>query len=123
MSAAVLGRATARAGFPTPIGSEPGAVPAHQRLWLYNLDSVQHAGSQAIQSNKQKPVDAAEGHALRAFALQDIELMPKHKVFGFQRSPRPERADQGAPDQPAEIAHRRNYLPIRGRQLLGLGLR
>jgi hypothetical protein len=23
-------------------------------------------------------------------ALQDVELMPEHKDFGFQRSPRPE---------------------------------
>jgi hypothetical protein len=47
--------------------------------------------------------------------------MPKHKVFGFQRSPRAEQPDQGAPDQPAKIAHRWNYQPIRGRQSAVLG--
>jgi hypothetical protein len=30
--------------------------------------------------------------------------VPKHKDFGFQRSARPEQADQGAPDQPAKVA-------------------
>jgi hypothetical protein len=42
--------------------------------------------------------------------------VPKHKDFGFQRSARPEQPDQGAPDQPAKIAHRWNYPPIRGPQ-------
>ena len=64
-----------------------------------------------------------EGHSLRRFAPQDIELVPKHKDFGFQRSARPEQPDQGAPDQSAKIAHRANYQPIRGRQSAVLGLR
>jgi hypothetical protein len=66
-------------------------------------------GSQAIEPNKQQPVDAAEDHSLRAFAPQDVELMPKYKVFGFQRSARAEQPDQGVPEQPAKIAHRWNY--------------
>jgi integrase-like protein len=37
---------------------------------------------------------------------------PKHKDFGFQRSARPEQPDQGAPDQPAKIAHQKNYRPL-----------
>src|ERR1700687_3235135 len=53
-----LGPATARSGFPAPIGSEAGAVPAQQRFWPYNLQSVQDAGTQAIESNKQQPIDA-----------------------------------------------------------------
>src|ERR1700716_594318 len=113
--------ATAWSGFPAPIGSEAGAVPAHQRLRPYNLQGVQHPGSQSIEPNKQQAVDAAEGHSIRRFAPQDVELMPKHKVFGFQRSPRAEQPDQGAPDQPAKIAHRWNYQPIRGRQSAVLG--
>src|ERR1700704_1680170 len=115
--------ATARSGFPAPIGSEAGAVPAHQRLRPYNLQGVQHPGSQAIKPNKQQAVDAVEGHSLRRFAPQDIELVPKHKDFGFQRNARPEQPDQGAPDQPAKIAHRWNYRPIRGDQSAVFGLR
>ena len=49
--------------------------------------------------------------------------MPKHKEFGFQRSPRPEQPDQAAPDQSAKIAHRSDYRPIRGCQSAVLGLR
>ena len=123
MSAGCLRPAAARSGFPAPIGSEAGAVPAHQRLRPYNLQRVQHPGSQAIEPNKQQPVDAVEGHSLRRFAPQDIELVTKHKDFGFQRSARPEQPDQGAPDQPAKIAHRWNYQPIREPQSAVLGLR
>jgi hypothetical protein len=55
--------------------------------------------------------------------LQDVELMPKHEDLGFQRRPRPEQPDQGAPNQPAKIAHQSNYRPIRGHQSAALGLR
>ena len=45
-------------------------------------------------------LDFAEQHA--EFAPEHVELMPKYKVFGFQRSPRAEQPDQGVPDQPAK---------------------
>jgi hypothetical protein len=61
--------------------------------------------------------------SFRGFAPQDIELVSKNEDFGFQRSPRPEQPDQGAPDQSAKIAHRSDYQPIRGRQSAVLGLR
>src|SRR5262249_55507683 len=77
----------------------------------YDLQSVQRARRQAIESHKQQPVDAGEGHPLRGFALQDVELMPEHKDFGFQRGSRPEQPDQGAPNQPAKIAHRSRLSP------------
>jgi hypothetical protein len=59
----------------------------------------------------------------RGFAPQHVELMAKDEDFGFQRGPRPEQPDQGAPDQPAKIAHRSDYQPIRERQSAALGLR
>ena len=118
-----LWSATARSGFPAPIGSEPSAVPADQRLRPYDLQSVQHAGSQAIEPDKHQPVDAAEGHSFRGFAPQDVELVSKNKDFGFQRSTRAEQPNQCAPDQSAKITHRSDYQPIRERQSAVLGLR
>jgi hypothetical protein len=91
-------------------------VPAQQRLRPYDLQSVQHPGSQAIKPDKQQPVDAAEDHSLRGFAPQHVELMAKDKVFGLQCGPRSEQPDQGAPDQSAKIAHRSDYQPIQERQ-------
>src|SRR6516165_5848137 len=52
----------------------------------------------------------------RGFAPHHVELMAKDKVFGFQRGPRSEQPDQGAPDLSAKIAHRSDYQPIRERQ-------
>jgi hypothetical protein len=69
------------------------------------------------------PMRTAEGHSLRGFATQDVELVSKNKDFDFQRSPRPEQPDQAAPDQSAKIAHRWDYQPIRERQSAVLGLR
>ena len=51
----------------------------------------------------QRAVNVAEGHSLWKFAPQHAELVPKNKDFGFQRSPRPEQSNQGAPDQSAKI--------------------
>jgi hypothetical protein len=106
-----------------PEDSEAGTVPAQQRLRPYNLQGVQHPGSQAINPNKQQPVEAAERYSLRVFAPQHVELMPKDKDFGFQRGPSPEQPDKCAPDQSAKIAHRTDYQPIRERQSAALDLR
>jgi hypothetical protein len=70
-----------------------------------------------------RPQRPTEGHSFPGFAPQEVELVSKNKDFGFQRSPRPEQPGQGAPDQPAKIAHRWNYQPIRERQSAVLGLR
>jgi hypothetical protein len=69
--------ATARSGFPAPIGSETTAV----------LQGVQHPGSQAIEPNKQQAIDAVEGHSLRRCPPQDLELVAKHKDFGSRARP------------------------------------
>jgi hypothetical protein len=53
---------------------------------LHADQSVRSLGSQA------------EGH------IEGSQGRP-NKNFGLQRSPRPEQSDQGAPDQPANIAH------------------
>src|SRR5262249_6336975 len=112
-----------RSGFPAPIGSEPGAVPAQQRRRPYDLQSVQHPRSQALQANKQQPLSAPEGQQVPATPPQHVELMPKHEDLGFERSTRSEQPDHGVPDQSAKIAHRSNYRPIRQCQSAALGLR
>src|SRR3984893_10749500 len=49
--------------------------------------------------------------------------MSKDKDLGFQRSPRPEQSDQGAPDQPAKIAHRERVSADSRSRSAVLGLR
>jgi hypothetical protein len=60
--------------------SAPGLRP-------YNLQSVQDPGSQPTELNKQQPVDAAEGHSLRGFAPQDVELVSKNNAARDRNSP------------------------------------
>ena len=79
-------------------------MPA-QRLRPNDLQRFQHPGSQPIEAHKQQPVDAAESHSLRSFAPQDIELMAKHKDFGFQRSP-----DRNSPIKAHQINLQRSLI-------------
>jgi hypothetical protein len=58
-----------------------------------------------IEPRKHQAVNVAEGQSLRGFAPQDIKLVSKDKDLSFQRCPRSEQPDQGAPNQPAKIAH------------------
>src|SRR5262249_36434775 len=94
--------AAARSGLPAPIGSETSAVPADHRLRLENFQCVQYSRSYTIEPRKHQAVNIAERQSLRGFA----PLVSKDQDLCFQRSPRPEQSDQGAPDQPAKIAHR-----------------
>jgi hypothetical protein len=55
-----LRSATARARFQAPIGSEAGAVPADHCFRFEDLQSVQHARSQTIQSREHQAVNATE---------------------------------------------------------------
>src|SRR6516164_136763 len=98
--------ATARSGFPAPIGSETSAVPADHRLRLEDFQCVQYSRSHTIEPRKHQAVNIAERQSFRRFAPQHVELVSKDQDLGFQRSPRAEQSGQGAPDQPAKIAHR-----------------
>jgi len=65
-------------------------VPTQQRRRSNDFQGIQHLGNQPIEANKQQPV-----HPLRGTTSQDVELMPEHDDFRFQRSARPEQPDQG----------------------------
>jgi len=70
-----------------------------------------------------EPQEIAERQSLRGVAPQHVELVSKDKDLGFQRSPRPEQSDQGAPDQPAKIAHRERVSADSRSRSAVLGLR
>jgi len=57
--------ASARSGFPAPIAAEANSVSANQRLRRYNFQSLKHPGSQVIEPNKHKAVNAAKGGVAR----------------------------------------------------------
>jgi hypothetical protein len=52
-------------------------MPIQDRLGLEDFECVEHLGGEAIEPDKQRPIDSADGHSLRRFAPKDIELMSK----------------------------------------------
>jgi hypothetical protein len=70
---------------------------------------------------KHQAIDIADGNPLGRPTPQHIELMPKGENFGLQACARPEQPGHGVPDQLEEIAHRRDYRPIRRRSTAVLG--
>ena len=98
-------------------------MPTNDRLWLKDFQRVQHLRSQPLETDKQKAINVFEGHPFRRSAPQHVKLVSKEHDFGLQRSPRPEEPEQREPDQPAKIAHQKDYLPIRERSSAVLSLR
>src|SRR5207245_2702306 len=98
-------------------------------------DSAQNHRTQHLHTNAQKglpdlakrrkhqPVNVAKRQSLWGFAPQHVELMSKDEDLGLQRSSRPEESDQGAPDQPAKIAHRQRVSADSRSRSAVLGLR
>jgi hypothetical protein len=98
-------------------------MPYDDGLRLEDFHRVQHLGSQVIESRKHQAIDIADGHPLERPTPQHIELMPNGGNFGLQGWARPEQPGYGVPDEPEEIAHRRDSRPIRRRSTAVLGLR
>ena|SRR6516225_3998771 len=88
-------------------------MPTQDGLGLEDLERVERLGGEVKEPDKQQSIDVADGHPLRRFAPQYIELMSKDEDFSLQRCARPDEFDHRAPDQSAEIAHWSNYQPIR----------
>jgi hypothetical protein len=57
--------ATARSGFPAPIGSKSGTVPTDHRLRLENFQCIQYSTSYTVEPRKHQAVNVAEGQSLR----------------------------------------------------------
>jgi len=72
---------------------------------------VQNARSQTIQSRKHQAVNAIEGHSLRRFATEHIELVSKNQDFRLKPCSRPEQLGQRACQQPEKIYHRERTSP------------
>ena len=88
-------------------------MPPDYRFRPEDCQRVQNIRCEPIEPGKHQTIDVAEDYPPRRFTPQHIELVPKNKDFGLQRSPRPEQSDDSAPDQPAEIAHPGDYQLIR----------
>jgi hypothetical protein len=81
------------------------------------------ASNQVIEPRKHQAIDIADGKPLWRPTPEHIERMPKGENFGLQGCARPEQPGHRIPDQLEEIAHRRDYRPIRRRSTAVAGLR
>ena len=79
-------------------------MPTQDGLGLEDLERVERLGGEVKEPDKQQSIDVADGHPLRRFAPQYIELMSKDEDFSLQRCARPDEFDHRAPNQSAEIA-------------------
>jgi hypothetical protein len=91
--------------------AEAGAMPADHHFRFEDFQSIQHARSQTIQSRKHQAVNAIEGHLLRRFATEHIELVSKNQDFSLTPCSRPEQPRQRACQQPEKIYHRERTSP------------
>jgi hypothetical protein len=97
------------ARLPTPVAAESGSVPTHERFRPDDCDSPQDRWKPAIQLNQEQAVMVGEPYTTTAAALQDNQLMSKHRVLGFKPYPRLEwRCQEGLkeveqPDDPASL--------------------
>ena len=64
------------ARFPAPVRSEPGAMPADNRLRLHNCHRFANFREQPIETNENQPVDGAEGVFRRRCSPQNVYLLP-----------------------------------------------
>jgi hypothetical protein len=81
-------------------------MPADYRFRFEDFQSIQHASSQTIQSRKYRAVNAIEGHSLRRFAPEHVELVSKNQDFSLKPCSRPQQPRQRAWQQPEKIYHR-----------------
>ncbi len=66
---------------------------------------------QTIQSRKHQAVNAAEGHSIRRFAPQHVELVSKNQNFCLKPYSRPEQPGQRACQKSEKIDHRERTSP------------
>jgi hypothetical protein len=64
-------------------------MPPDHRFGLDNFQCIQTVRHQPIECCKHELIEAAESHAFRRSALQDIELMSKNKDLGLQAASDP----------------------------------
>ena len=86
--------------------SEAGISPA-ERIRLFLTHRIDGANLRDVGQT----VDATEGHSLRRFAPQHVELVSKNQDFRLKPCSRPEQPGQRADQQPEKMSHRDRASP------------
>jgi hypothetical protein len=96
---------------PSPVRSEPGAVPFHHGLRLHDRQGAQQLRSQTIQAGEYQTVQHPERRPFRRLPPQHVKRMTQNRVFSIKRGPRPEGFDQPQPNQATNLSHKAGASP------------
>ena len=103
--------ATARSRFPTPIGSETGAVPADHCARPNHCQCVKCCGYQPRQQNEQQAIDVAQCRSVRRFAPKYIDLVAKNQDLRFTPCAGAQQPNERSTKQPERLNHRPRASP------------
>ena len=69
---------------PTPVSVKANSVPTHERLGPDDCENLQNCWEPAIQLDKEQAIMVRQPDATMPPALQDNQLMSKHRVLSFK---------------------------------------
>src|SRR5207302_9924031 len=102
-----LRSASKRAGSPTPVPTEAGSMPTHERLGPDDRDGLEGRRKPSIQQDQEQAIPICELDATPHPALQRNQLMTERRVLGVKSALRLERRDGQGQEEAEERDHRR----------------
>src|SRR5438093_10379136 len=102
-----LRSASKGAGFPPPISSEAGPVPAHQGLRPDDRDGLEDRWKPSIQHDQEQAIPIRELDATAHPPLQHNQLMSEFRVLSLKSAFRLERRGEQGQEEPEQRDHRR----------------
>ena len=103
--------ATARSRFPSPIGSETGAMPADHCARPNHCQCVKCCRYQPRQQNEQQAIDVAQCWSFRRFAPEYIDLVAKNQDLRFTPCAGPQQPNERTTKQSEQLNHRPRASP------------
>jgi len=93
--------------FPTPVPTEAGPMPTHERLGPDDRDGLEHRWKLAIQHDKGQAIPIRELDATAYPPLQHDHLMSERRVLCLKSALRLERRGEQSQEEADQRDHRR----------------
>jgi hypothetical protein len=94
-----------RPGFPTPVASEPGPMPSHQRLGTNDRDDLQDRREPSVEPNKEPAISVGQLRPASHLASQNDQLLPKHCILRLKPALRLKRQCQDGQNETEQPDH------------------
>jgi hypothetical protein len=65
-------------------------MPADHGIGFNDLQRIENVRRQRVKTSEHHPDDTRESNTLLCLAAEQVQLVPKHQILGFQGSPKPE---------------------------------